>query len=98
MNADIKVNEKVKMYLNELNYGYQFPYLFEGEKYGLVNNLNKLDRPILILGPENDNKYKTNVRKCTLGNMTSQSCGVDFIFSGMLTIYPERRSLLSKTG
>lgn len=62
MNADIKVNEKVKMYLNELNYGYQFPYLFEGEKYGLVNNLNKLDRPILILGPENDNKYKGEMR------------------------------------
>ena len=61
-------NEDVKKYLQELSRDYEFRYMFKGEKFGLVNNLNLLKYPVLILGPENDSKkYKGKMRVWAYG-------------------------------
>lgn len=61
-------NEDVKKYLQELSRDYIFRYMFRGEKFGLINNLNLLKYPVLILGPENDSeKYKGKMRLWAYG-------------------------------
>ncbi len=61
-------NENVKKYLQELSHDYEFRYMFKGEKFRLVNNLNLLKYPVLILGPENDSKkYKGKMRLWAYG-------------------------------
>jgi len=60
---DLSVNGEVKNYLNRLSREYVFHYMFSGEKYGLVNNLNILKKPLLILGPEDaSEKYGEKIR------------------------------------
>ena len=69
---DIKVNQDVKDYLQWLNKEYEFRYMFIGEKFELVNNLNILKKPILILGPENDDKYKGKIRIWAYGGSIAE--------------------------
>ena len=63
-NDDLLINVDVKHYLNWLSREYEFHYMFSGEKYGLVNNLNILKKPVLILGPEDaSEKYEGKMRR-----------------------------------
>lgn len=72
MSEELRINERVKNYLQYLSREYVFPYRFSGEKYGLVNELNILDRPVLILGPENDEKYKGRMRVWAYGGSIAE--------------------------
>ena len=64
----LSINEEVKNYLNQLSRQYEFHYMFTGEKYGLVNNLNVLKKPLLILGPEDaSKKYEGKMRLWAYG-------------------------------
>ncbi|MCR5847616.1 MAG: hypothetical protein K6G75_05805 [Lachnospiraceae bacterium] len=69
MGKQVKVsNEDIKRYLQKISREYEFKYMFKGEKFGLVNNLNLLKHPVLILGPENDSeKYKGKMRLWAYG-------------------------------
>lgn len=62
-NMGLSVDEEVKNYLNRLSREYVFHYMFSGEKFGLVNNLNILKKPLLILGPE-DASEKYGYNRC----------------------------------
>ena len=64
---DLNVNDNVKEYLQKISKEYEFQYMFKGEKFGLVNNLNILKRPVLVLPPENDDKYAGKMRLWAYG-------------------------------
>lgn len=64
---DLHVNETVKEYLLTISKKYEFEYMFRGEKFGLVNNLNVLKTPVLVLPPENNDKYAGKMRLWAYG-------------------------------
>ncbi len=65
---DTEVNDKVKEYLQKISKEYEFKYMFKGERYGLVNNLNLLKNPVLVLPPENDEiEYAGKMKICAYG-------------------------------
>ncbi len=87
----LSVNEGVKSYLQWLGREYEFCYMFTGEKFGLVNNLNLLKKPVLILGPEDDSeKYKGIMRLWAYGG----SIGTIDTESGDIDISSESKNYL----
>ena len=82
---ELPVNGKVKDYLQRLSREYVFRYMFSGEKYALVNNLNILKKPVLILGPEDaSEKYEGKMRIWAYGGSiaTVDTRTGDVVFTG----------------